>query len=198
MRRGEVWLVTLEPVVGAEMGKTRPAAIISADGLGALPLKVAVPFTSWHVPLWRNPHRQQIVIFRPPFDPNAPDYVKRVIGIPGDTVEIHDGAVWVNGKRLNEPYLQDPMDRHERRDPYHVPANSYFVMGDNRGNSEDSRFWGYVPRRNIIGTPVMIYMSVEAPRDAWEPGQIRERIFAYANALIHPSLVRWRRLFRTF
>jgi len=157
-----------------------------------------VPFTSWHVPLWRNPHRQQIVIFRPPFDPNAPDYVKRVIGIPGDTVEIHDGAVWVNGKRLNEPYLQEPMDRRERRDPYHVPANSYFVMGDNRGNSEDSRFWGYVPRRNIIGTPVMIYMSVEAPRDAWEPGQIRERIFAYANALIHPSLVRWRRLFRTF
>jgi len=54
---------------------------------------IGVPFTNWHMPLWRNPHRQQIIIFQPPFDPNAPNYVKRVIGIPGDTVEIHDGAV---------------------------------------------------------------------------------------------------------
>lgn len=157
-----------------------------------------LPFTNWHVPLWRNPQRQQIVIFRPPFNPNSPDYVKRVIGLPGDTVDIHAGAVWVNGKPLDEPYLEEPMDEHERRGPYQVPANSYFVMGDNRGNSEDSRIWGFVPRANIIGTPVMIYMSIDARRDAWEPGQIKERVFAYANALIHPGLVRWRRLFRTF
>ncbi len=157
-----------------------------------------VPFTSWHVPLWRNPQRQQIVIFHPPFDPHAPDYVKRVIGLPGDKVEIHDGAVWINGKHLNEPYLEEPMDPLERRGPYLVPPNSYFVMGDNRGNSWDSRFWGFVPRRNIIGTPVIIYMSLDAPQSAWEPGQIRARIFAYVNALIHPGLVRWKRLLRTF
>ena len=202
-----LWVALIFLLINGTIGQARVIPSCSMENtlligdqliIGRLVYDAGVPFTRGHVPLWRNPHRQQIVIFRPPFDPNAPDYVKRVIGIPGDTVEIHDGAVWVNGKRLNEPYLQDPMDRHERRDAYHVPANSYFVMGDNRGNSEDSRFWGYVPRRNIIGTPVMIYMSVEAPRDAWEPGQIRERIFAYANALIHPSLVRWRRLFRTF
>src|ERR1700726_2659572 len=63
-----------------------------------------VPFPNWHVPLWRNPKRQQIVIFKPPFDPGQPDYVKRVIGLPGDTIEIHDGAVWVNGQKLKESY----------------------------------------------------------------------------------------------
>jgi signal peptidase I len=71
-------------------------------------------------------------------------------------------------------------------------------MGDNRANSYDSRFWGPVPRNDIIGTPVMIYMSLDVPADAWEPGQIRERFFAYADAVIHPSIVRWRRLFRMF
>ena len=160
-----------------------------------------VPFTSWHVPLWRNPKRQQVIIFKPPFDLSQPDYVKRVIGLPGETVDIHDGAVWINGQRLAERYT---LGRTERADwtgvklPYKVPDHCYFVMGDNRQNSYDSRFWGCVPRNVIIGTPVMIYMSVDAPQQAWDSGQIRERVFAYANALIHPNLVRWRRLFRTF
>ena len=157
-----------------------------------------VPFTNWHVPLWRNPHRQQVIIFKPPFAPDTPDYVKRVIGLPGDTVDIHDGAVWINGQKLNEKYTIGRTDPYELRVPYTVPANCYFVMGDNRGNSYDSRFWGCVPRNDIIGTPVMIYMSLNVSQDAWEPGQIRERFLAYASALIHPSIVRWRRLFRTF
>src|SRR5580698_9073677 len=63
-----------------------------------------VPFTNWHVPLWRNPHRQDVIIFKPPFAPDQPDYVKRVIGLPGDTIDIHDGAVWVNGQKLEERY----------------------------------------------------------------------------------------------
>ncbi|MGB6886271.1 MAG: signal peptidase I, partial [Candidatus Acidiferrum sp.] len=88
-----------------------------------------------------------------------------------------------------------PYDMHA---PYKVPADCYFVMGDNRGNSYDSRFTGCVPRKNIIGTPVMIYMSLEASPDAWEPGQLRERFLAYANAVVHPSEIRWKRLFRTF
>ena len=157
-----------------------------------------VPFTNWHVPLWRSPQRQQVVIFRPPFDANSPDYVKRVIGLPGDIVEIKAGAVVVNGRNLDEPYLDGPMESLEHNGPYRVPADSYFVMGDNRQNSLDSRYWGFVPRANIIGTPVIIYMSIEAPRDAWEPGQIRERVLAYGKALIHPGLVRWKRLFSTF
>src|SRR6266852_9065466 len=61
-----------------------------------------VPFTNWHVPLWRNPKRQQVIIFKPPFAPDTPDYVKRVIGLPGDSIEVHDGAVLVNGQRLTE------------------------------------------------------------------------------------------------
>ncbi len=158
-----------------------------------------VPFTNWHVPLWRNPKRQQVVIFRPPFAPETPDYVKRVIGLPGDTLDIHDGAVWVNGKKLVEKYttgLTEPYG--EMRMPYKVPSDCYFVMGDNRGNSYDSRFWGCVPRKDIIGTPVIIYMSLDVSPEAWEPGQIRERFFAYANALLHPGIVRWKRIFRTF
>ncbi len=157
-----------------------------------------IPFTNIHVPLWRNPHRGQIVIFKPPFAPDTPDYVKRVIGLPGDTLDIHDGSVWINGVRLNEPYTIGRSEPYEAHLPYKVPENCYFMMGDNRGNSYDSRFWGCVPRNDIIGTPVMIYMSLDVPSEAWEPGQIRERFFAYASAIVHPSVVRWRRLFRFF
>jgi signal peptidase I len=157
-----------------------------------------VPFTNWHVPLWRNPKRQQVVIFKPPFAPDTPDYVKRVIGLPGDTVDIHDGAVWVNGGKLSEKYTTGVSEPYDQHMPYKVPADCYFVMGDNRGNSYDSRFWGCVPRKDIIGTPVLIYMSLNVSPEAWEPGQIRERFFAYANALLHPSIVRWNRIFRTF
>jgi signal peptidase I len=167
-----------------------------------------VPFTNWHVPLWRNPKREQVIIFKPPFAPDTPDYVKRVVGLPGDLVDIHDGAVWVNGQRLKENYAIGPSEPApigsappgytDIKLPYRVPENCYFAMGDNRTNSYDSRFWGCVPRNDIIGTPVMIYMSLDAGQDAWQSGQIRERFFAYANALVHPGIVRWRRLFRTF
>ena len=162
-----------------------------------------VPFTGWHVPLWRNPKRQQIVIFKPPYNPALPDYVKRVIGLPGETIDVHDGSVWINGKRLVEPYTlgsTEPPDPSAStiKLPYKVPENCYFVMGDNRGNSLDSRFWGCMPRKNLIGTPVMIYMSLDASPSAWDSGQIRERFLAYANALVHPGTVRWKRLFRLF
>jgi signal peptidase I len=165
-----------------------------------------VPFTNWHVPLWRNPKRGQIIIFKPPFDTSQPDYVKRVIGLPGETVDIKDGGVWIDGKRLQENYT---LGRTEpaRPDslitpfgkplPYTIPPNCYFAMGDNRQNSEDSRYWGCVPRSDIIGTPVLIYMSLDAPRDAWN-GSIADRFLAYANAIIHPGTVRWRRLFHVF
>jgi signal peptidase I len=169
-----------------------------------------IPFTNLHVPLWRNPKRQQIIIFKPPFAPDQPDFVKRVIGLPGDTVDIHDGHVWVNGQRLEEPYtigVSEPASPNFYEGeftgktnvlPYKVPPNCYFAMGDNRRNSLDSRFWGCVPRENIIGTPVLIYMSLKANADAWQPGQIGERFLAYLNGIIHPSTVRWRRLFLIF
>jgi signal peptidase I len=169
-----------------------------------------IPFTDFHVPLWRNPKRQQIIIFKPPFDPNQPDYVKRVIGLPGDVVDVRAGFVWINGKRLDEPYTQgtsrpaSPSSYYgeftdkENVFPYTVPPDCYFAMGDNRQNSADSRYWGCVPRKNIIGTPVIIYMSLNAPETAWQPGNLGARFTAYANGILHPSTVRWRRLFHIF
>jgi len=164
-----------------------------------------VPFTNWHVSLWRNPHRLQIVIFRPPYDPSKTDLIKRVIGLPGETVDIHDGTVWINGKKLDEKYTTGPTempDRLEMLAPFHgvpftVPENQYFVLGDNRGNSLDSRYWGCVPRSDILGTPLAIYMSVDADGDAWH-GNLADRFIAYGDALLHPSKVRWKRIFETF
>ena len=177
--------------------------IISRVGYDA-----GLPFTNWHVPLWRNPKRQQIIIFRPPYAPDQTDLVKRAIGMPGDLVDLRDGNVWINGKQLEEDYTLGPTkpappgySQRGRIDvafPYRVPDNCYFAMGDNRGNSYDSRFWGCVPREYLIGTPVMIYMSIDANPSAWEPGHIVDRFVAYANVLIHPATMRWKRLFHTF
>lgn len=166
---------------------------------------IGLPFTPWHVPLWRNPKRQQIVIIRAPQLDGAPDLIKRVIGLPGDTVEIHDGHVYINGLQLDEPYLKEPDRPIEPDGKWTVPPASYFVMGDNRSDSYDSRYWGFAPRNTLIGVPVMIYLSVDAPKadgelhtQAWEPGHLIERFTAYASCMIHPSRVRWKRLFHFF
>jgi signal peptidase I len=157
-----------------------------------------VPFTNLHVPLWRNPKRQQIVIFKPVVPTEQSDIIKRVIGLPGETVDIRDGAVRINGEVLAENYTVGKTERYGMTFPYKVPDDCYFVMGDNRENSYDSRFVGCVPRRNIIGTPVMIYASLDAPGEAWESFGIRDRLLAYGNAILHPGTVRWKRIFRTF
>jgi signal peptidase I len=165
-----------------------------------------IPFTNIHLPLWRDPKRRQIIIFKPPYGKqDQPDLIKRVIGLPGDKIRIHDGSVWINGAKLEENYTTGPTElpsHYELLPPFQgapltVPENQYFVMGDNRGNSYDSRYWGCVPRSAILGTPVAIYMSVNASGDAWN-GNIVERLRAYGNALFHPSEIRWKRLFETF
>jgi len=156
-----------------------------------------VPFTDWHVPLWRAPKRQQIIVFRAPL-PGNPDFIKRTIGLPGDTVEVRKGVVYIDGNPLAEPYREDPPNPLENRPAVKVPAGEYFMMGDNRENSYDSRYWGFVPRANIIGTPLLIYMSIDAPEEVWEPGHVGERFATYINAVIHPSEVRWKRLFHMF
>jgi signal peptidase I len=201
------WVVVIFLLINGTLGQARvipsgsmEKTLLIGDHLimSRVGYDAGVPFTNWHVPLWRNPRRQQIVIFRSIVPPDAQDIIKRVIGLPGETVDIHDGAVWINGQKLQENYTTGPTERYETPMPYKVPENCYFVLGDNRGNSYDSRYEGCIPRNKIIGVPVIIYMSVEASGDAWESGGLGARFLTYAKAVIHPGTVRWKRLFNTF
>jgi signal peptidase I len=96
-----------------------------------------------------GPRRGDIIVFRPPASPNAAPYIKRVVGLPGDTVEIKDGKVYINGASLSEPYIKETPLYYMPSET--VPLNNYFVLGDNRNDSNDSHVWGMVPRENIIG-----------------------------------------------
>jgi len=100
------------------------------------------------------PERGDVVVFRFPRDPSR-DFIKRIIAVPGDTVEIRSGRVYVNGVRLEEPYIiEGPTYSIDR---VVIPEGNYFVLGDNRNNSSDSHVWGVVPRENIIGKAWISY-----------------------------------------
>ncbi len=101
-----------------------------------------------------EPRRGEIVIFEYPKD-RTQIYVKRVIGLPGETVAIHSGDVFINGRRLAEPYKT--YEAHGDMAPRTVPSGQYFVMGDNRDVSDDSRYWGDLPRTDVIGEVVACY-----------------------------------------
>jgi signal peptidase I len=104
--------------------------------------------------------RGDTVVFLYPGDPSK-SYIKRVIGVPGDTVEIQDGTVVVNGQPLSEPYVAED---YRDRIPYArkvVPPDQYFVLGDHRSSSNDSRSWGMVPRQYIYGKAVFVYWPLE-------------------------------------
>lgn len=94
------------------------------------------------------PKRGQIFVFKYPVDPKR-DFVKRIIGLPGETMAIRDGVVYID----NEPVPEEYVKFHDSysMDPLQIPEDSYFAMGDNRPNSADSRFWGFVPKKNIRG-----------------------------------------------
>src|SRR6202142_1779344 len=152
-----------------------PAGVIS---------KYLLPYT--------EPKRGDVIVFRYPMDIRQ-NFVKRVIGIPGDHIHIVDKVVYVNGKPLTEPYTQhiDPriepyrdnfpsqpygpvadraqemLANHVQNGELVVPVENYFAMGDNRENSLDSRYWGFVPRENIIGKPLFIFWSYDAPTEDW-------------------------------
>jgi len=108
-----------------------------------------------------SPHRGDVIVFRYPLNPQR-DFVKRVIGLPGDRVQLREGVVSVDGSVLSEKSYTIKPD-FGYYGPVVVPVAQYFVLGDNRNNSEDSRFFGYVPRGNIIGKAVFIY---------WPPSRI--------------------------
>lgn len=106
--------------------------------------------------LFHGPERGDIVVFKFP-DDESQNYLKRVIGLPGETVEIIDGKVYINSELLNEDYLKEvPVGSYG---PYQVPEDSYFMLGDNRNFSEDSRYWvnTYVKENKILGKAVLRY-----------------------------------------
>lgn len=100
--------------------------------------------------------RGDVIVFDPPVDSDEP-YVKRVIGLPGDEVVIKDGAVFINGTLVEEPYTEAYL---RNGGTWEVPEGEIFVMGDNRNNSSDSRSWGTVPVENIIGKALFIYWPI--------------------------------------
>ena len=108
--------------------------------------------------MWQPPARGDIIVFRYPKNPQE-DYIKRIIAIPGDTIQITPKAVTVDGLVLHERYVNK--DKLHYYDPTitrrTISSDQYFVMGDNRGNSSDSRDWGTVPRQNIIGKAIVVY-----------------------------------------
>src|SRR6202045_828399 len=175
---------------------------------------------------YRAIHHGDVIVFKFPFD-DHPHYVKRVIGLPGDRIRIVRQQIYVNGQPLTEPYVvHDPAtqdsfgDEFPPTDQYFievglrpewaetilgnvshgeliVPANHYFVMGDNRDRSWDSRYWGFVDRDAIMGRPMLIYWSVQATSGDYSDRGITGTLRGIGDSLLHlPTRTRWRRMFR--
>lgn len=104
-----------------------------------------------------EPERGDIVVFSPPHKKNSPNYIKRVVGLENETIEIKDGNVYINGEILKEDYLPEDQHPYYQYGPEKIPENHFFVMGDNRNNSEDSHVWGFLPRENVVGKAELIF-----------------------------------------
>ncbi len=149
-----------------------------------------IPWTKGRVLKLREPARGDIVVFVFPEDPSK-DFIKRVIGLPGDVVEVVRKQVIVNGTALREPYVRyadglGPGGFVRARDnlqPVRVPPGKYFVMGDNRDRSYDSRFWGFVDEDALIGKALFIYFSIDWGKDV-----------RWFEAWRYPEFVRWERI----
>jgi signal peptidase I len=163
---------------------------------------------------YRDIRRGDIVVFLSPEEQGL-FVVKRIIGVPGDHIHLRDGVVYRNGEKLNEPYALHklanynpyrdnfpavpPSDEYGVRNeqwiqelPVHiegedvvVPPNSYFAMGDNRDVSYDSRYWGFIPRKNVIGRPMFIYWSFVTPPNQYEMRSVGDRLGFLAHIVIH-------------
>jgi signal peptidase I len=174
---------------------------------------------------YRRVKRGDIIVFKYPVDPTQ-HFVKRVIGVPGDHIRLVNRRVYVNGAALQEPYVQYASTIREiSRDDFPrvdlpmpemeggwwlqmrklvedgqliVPEASYFVLGDNRDDSKDSRYWGFVPRENIIGRPLIIYWSVrDTSSDLPQVASAGDKLLHFAYSTTHLwQITRWDRTFR--
>lgn len=104
-----------------------------------------------------NPQHGDVIVFHYPGNP-AEDYIKRLIGLPGDEVKVEGGMVYVNGQPLDEPYISAPPSY---RGTWEVPEDSFFVLGDNRNQSSDSHSWGFVPLENVVGKALIVYWPID-------------------------------------
>ena len=178
-----------------------------------------------HLLPYRKIRRGDIVVFHYPVHPEQ-HFVKRVVGLPGDRLRLINKRVYINGAPLEEPYVQYITTmRDSYRDDFPrtdipaagvtalwwrelrklvedhqliVPAGHYFVLGDNRDDSQDSRYWGFVPRENIIGRPLLIYWSARNLRnDLPAPPSAGDRLYHLAYVVTHLfQITRWERTFR--
>jgi len=153
--------------------------------------------------------RGDIVVFKYPEDPDR-DFIKRIIGLPGETIELREKKVYINGKPIDEPYvhfLEPPgsaselheitsVDVRERYGPVTVPPDQYFAMGDNRDNSQDSRYWGFLPRDYVKGKALVIYWSYESGREDYENESAGDTIKGLGSVFAHFfTRTRWDRMF---
>ena len=153
----------------------------------------------------RDIERGDVIVFRYPEQPEI-DFVKRVVGLPGETVVIRDKKVVVDGRTIDEPYaffddvrvfppqpsLPEPYRSRDQFGPYRVPSGHYFAMGDNRDHSHDSRYWGPVPRQMIKGRAFMVYWSFALPPPAGDT--VRDRASELARVVrFFFSKTRWER-----
>lgn len=135
---------------------------------------IRVPFSDLRLPALRAPQRGDVIVFKFPED-RSKDFIKRLIGVPGDEIQVRDKQVYVNGTLYHNPHevhkdtklLAREVAPRDNFGPVRVPANSYFMMGDNRDNSYDSRFWGFVPQADIVGLAFIKYWSWDQSR--WLP-----------------------------
>jgi signal peptidase I len=156
-----------------------------------------------------NIKRGDVLVFKYPVEPDR-DFIKRVIGLPGETLELREKKVYINGKPLDEPYvhfLQAPSaggelsevtssDVRERYGPVTVPPNQYFMMGDNRDNSQDSRYWGFMPRENVKGKALVIYWSYESDREDYLDESTGATLKGLVSVFAHFfTRTRWDRMF---
>jgi signal peptidase I len=150
--------------------------------------------------------RGDIVVFKFPQEPDR-DFIKRVIGLPGETLEVRNKTVYINGTALDEPYVHflvppDPEGQEvaasgvrESYGPVTVPADQYFVMGDNRDNSQDSRWWGYLPRDLVKGKALMIYWSFDSDRADYQAEGLGATVRGMADVVTgFFTRTRWERI----